>query len=54
MKSPDGLLGLPDLKPVREQLCREPGLNAIDINPRQSAEISDDEAGDDDQEEMTV
>jgi hypothetical protein len=49
------VLGLPDLKPVREQLCREPGLNAIDINPRQNNEspIEDDNENDD-QEELTV
>jgi hypothetical protein len=37
-------LGLPDLAPIRELLSREPGLNAMDINPR--AEPVDDEDDD--------
>ncbi len=39
-------LGLPSLAPIRELLAREPGLNAIDINPRQTND--EDEEGDDD------
>jgi hypothetical protein len=54
-KALSNALGLPDLAPIRELLSRVPGLNAIDINPRrQSPEVSDDAAEDDDQEEMTV
>ena len=38
-------LGLPDLAPVRELLSREPGLNAVDINPRvEPVDDEDDEA----------
>ncbi len=29
------VLGLPSLAPVRELLAREPGLTALEINPRQ-------------------
>ena len=38
-------LGLPDLAPIRELLSREPGLNAVDINPRVKPD-DDDEADD--------
>ena len=30
------VLGLPDLAPIRELLAREPGLTALEINPRQA------------------
>ena len=40
-------LGLPDLAPIRELLSREPGLNAVDINPR--AEPVDDDEDEDDE-----
>jgi hypothetical protein len=43
------ILGLPDVEPIRALLAREPGLNAIDINPRASA--SDDDDDDDDEHE---
>ena len=41
-------LGLPDLAPIRELLSREPGLNAVDINP--GAEPVDDNEDDDEKE----
>lgn len=50
------VLGLPDLAPIRELLCREPGLNAIEINPRKESSITpeDDDAEDVDQAEMPM
>lgn len=41
------VLGLPSLAPIRELLAREPGLTAVDINPRESqtgSESVDDDA----------
>jgi hypothetical protein len=50
------VLGIPDLRSVRALLAREPGLNAIEINPRQETneESEDDDPEDDDQAEMTL
>ena len=50
------VLGIPDLTSVRALLAREPGLNAIEINPRQetSAEPEDDDPEDEDQAEMAI
>jgi hypothetical protein len=40
------VLGLPSLTSIRELLAREPGLSALEINPRQAEqnEIEDDPA----------
>lgn len=46
-------LSLPDLAPIREQLAREPGLNAKDINPRlkQAEMFADDDVEEEDDTE---
>ncbi|RWO21747.1 hypothetical protein [Mesorhizobium sp.] len=48
------VLGFPDLGPIRELLAREPGLNAVDINPRATPSISDDEEDEDTQTAMAI
>jgi hypothetical protein len=42
-------LGFADLQPIRELLAREPGLSAVDINPRAGVENDDDHGEDEDQ-----
>ena len=37
------VLGLPDLAGVRELLAREPGLSAIEINPRPGEDVPEEE-----------
>ena len=50
------ILGLPDLTPIRALLAREPGLSAVEINPRKptSGALEDDDQEGKDQAEMTV
>ena len=49
-------LGLPSFAPIRELLAREPGLTALDINPRQTQEAIDldDDEGDLSQRELNL
>jgi hypothetical protein len=43
------VLGIPDLKSIRALLAREPGLNAVEINPRKKRAVKGDDHEDEDE-----